>query len=276
MTVVILCIGLLISPIFLPFIIVRVVGVGPIIGQTFPFPTPLTSLPELSPVLSIRAGSGLGPGWGQVVRLAACIPQPLLIVGHVQLILVLHLINPRELRHRETVEPKSLCGWIGTRGGGGGWWGSSLEDEGPPSIPEDHGAWEGGPSTDKSMGLERTTEGALAWLRAAAGGVPVLTEWGGAWAWRLACRVHQVQVTSVTGHVIGWKFTSGHWQILACGRKPPILRRMRGIGLQNSTLLGEKGLSELIHQKSGDKRPRNDQNQEETRSELPVLPGAVD
>ena len=69
---------------------------------------------------------------------------------------------------------------MGTRGGGGGWWGLSLEDEGPPSNPEDHGAWGGGALTDRFMGLERTAEGAPACLRAAAWGVPVLTEWGGA------------------------------------------------------------------------------------------------
>ena len=69
---------------------------------------PFTSLPELSPAFSIRAGSGLGPGWVQVVRLVASFYQPLLIEGHIQAILVLHLTGPRGLRHRGTIVPSGV------------------------------------------------------------------------------------------------------------------------------------------------------------------------
>ena len=65
MTVVILRIWLVISPVLLPFVIIRVVGVGLIIGLSFTFPMPPTSLPELSPAISIRAGSGLVHGGGR-------------------------------------------------------------------------------------------------------------------------------------------------------------------------------------------------------------------
>ena len=108
MTIVIFRIRLFVCPILLPFIIVRFVGVGPVPGLSFALPTPFTSLPELSPVFSIRAGSEFGPEWGQVVRLAACFYQPLLIVGHIQTILVLHLIGPRGLMHMWTIVPPGV------------------------------------------------------------------------------------------------------------------------------------------------------------------------
>ena len=94
--------------ILLPFIIVRVIGIGPILILFLALPMPLGSLSELSPAFSIGAGSGLDPGWGQVVRLAACFYQPLLIVGHVQPISILHLIGPGGQRHRGTVAPPGV------------------------------------------------------------------------------------------------------------------------------------------------------------------------
>ena len=98
MWLVILCIRLLLSPVLRLMIIIRVIGVGLISGLSFTSPTPLANFPKLSPALSIRAGSGLGPRRGQVVRLAACLHQPLLIVGQVQPILILLLIGSRGLR----------------------------------------------------------------------------------------------------------------------------------------------------------------------------------
>ena len=123
-------------------------GVGLIIGLSFTFPMPLTSLPELSPVLSIRAGSGLGPRWGQVDRLAACFHQPLLIVGRVQPFLVPHLIGPRGLTYRGTVVPPGVRRpclvtevplWL--NGNQGGWkrvMRATFRRQGSPSINEDH------------------------------------------------------------------------------------------------------------------------------------------
>ena len=151
---------------------------------------PFGSLSALRPALSIRASSGLDPEWGQVLRLAARFYQPLLIVGPVQPILVLYLIGPGGLKHRGTVAPPGVrkpiltSPWEGKRirGGGGRCRGSCLEDEGPPSKPEDHGFWGGGAPADRSIGLEHTSERAPAWLRASAWGVPALTEWGGALA----------------------------------------------------------------------------------------------
>ena len=94
--------------IFLPFVRVRVIGIGPILILFLTLPTPLGSLSEHGPAFSIGAFSGLDPGWGQVVRLVASFYQPLLVVGHIQPILILHLISPGGLGHRGTLAPPGV------------------------------------------------------------------------------------------------------------------------------------------------------------------------
>ena len=95
-------------PILLPFIIAWVLGVGPVLVLFLALPKPLGSLSRLALRLCIGAGSGLDPGWGQVVRLVACFCQPLLIVGHIQPIPILHLMGPGGLRHQGTVAPPGV------------------------------------------------------------------------------------------------------------------------------------------------------------------------